>query len=49
MVRVRVIIVHDVTSTHAQFAHRCTTSDGLSQKAAPAWNVSPIKIALGEA
>ena len=40
MVKVKVIIVYDVTSTHAQFVHRCATSDGLSQKAAPARNVS---------
>ena len=42
MVRVRVIMVYDITSTHVQFAHRCTTSDGLSQTAALARNISPF-------
>ena len=39
-VRVRAIMVYDVSSTHVQFVHRCTTPDGLSQKAAPARNIS---------
>ena len=39
-VRVRVIMSYDVTSTHVQFVHRCTTSDGLSQQVAPARNIS---------
>ena len=39
-VRVRVIMVYDVTPIHAQFVHHCTASDGLFQKAAPVRNIS---------
>ena len=38
--RVIVIIVCDAIPTHAQFAHCCAVSGGLSQKVAPARSIS---------